>query len=180
MHGCVEWGTATVAAAMGNLCAPAAEPPTPNPADDQNYSPPLGAPAKGNPIGENARHHPNVAGPHPSLDGLAAPRRSGRLPERYTPPRLRPRATRPPEAVRPAVPCPQTDCDPLPDPSLSPDACPPAYSLLRHQCRRGQHRHHRDGAEGRCDAAHVRELPPAVHRRVAGDSGGQLQGLPFP
>ena len=54
-----EWGT------MGNLCAPAAEPPTPNPADDEAYSPPLGAPAEGNPIGENTRHHPNVAGPDP-------------------------------------------------------------------------------------------------------------------
>ena len=37
---------------MGNLCAPAAEPPTPNPADDESYSPPLGAPAEGNPIGD--------------------------------------------------------------------------------------------------------------------------------
>ena len=55
---------------MGNLCAPAAEPPTPNPADDEAYSPPLGAPAEGNPIGENTRTSPNVTGPdpHPSLD----------------------------------------------------------------------------------------------------------------
>ena len=58
----MEWGVGyscgrghCVAAAMGNLCAPAAEPPTPNPADDEAYSPPLGAPAEGNPIGENAR-----------------------------------------------------------------------------------------------------------------------------
>ena len=56
---------------MGNLCAPAAEPPTPNPADDESYSPPLGAPAEGNPIGDTPSHpngspsHPRVAGPDP-------------------------------------------------------------------------------------------------------------------